>query len=139
MTENKNRTAGSIRTTLQKHGGSLGSSGSTTHYFYNCGVIQLSKKDISDEKALELAIYAGSNDCMSLNDCHEIITKKDDFYKVKNTLLKSVKNLIYSGIEWRANSFIDISKEESKDFENMLELLHGDDDIQKVFHNCKLV
>ena len=47
------------------------------------------------------------------------IVKKDDFYKVKNTLLKSVKNLIYSGIEWRANSFIDISKEESKDFENM--------------------
>ena len=139
MTENKNRTAGSIRTTLQKHGGSLGSSGSTTHYFNNCGVIQLSKKDISDEKALELAIYAGSNDCMSLNDCHEIITKKDDFYKVKNTLLKSVKNLIYSGIEWRANSFIDISREESKDFESMLELLHGDDDIQKVFHNCKLV
>ena len=139
LTENKNRTAGSIRTTLQKHGGSLGSSGSTTHYFNNCGVIQLSKKDISDEKALELAIYAGSNDCMSLNDCHEIITTKDDFYKVKNTLLKSVKNLIYSGIEWRANSFIDISKEESKDFENMLELLHGDDDIQKVFHNCKLV
>ena len=43
------------------------------------------------------------------------------------------------GIEWRANSFVDISKEESKDFENMLELLHGDDDIQKVFHNCKLV
>ena len=76
---------------------------------------------------------------MSLNDCHEIITTKDDFYKVKNTLLKSVKNLIYSGIEWRANSFIDISREESKDFESMLELLHGDDDIQKVFHNCKLV
>ena len=76
---------------------------------------------------------------MSLNDCHEIITKKDDFYKVKNTLMKSVKNLIYSGIEWRANNFIDISKEESKDFENMLEQLHEDDDIQKVFHNCKLV
>ena len=95
------------------------------------------KKNISDEKAFELAIYAGSNDCMSLKNCHEIITKKDDFYKVKNTLMKSVKNLIYSGIEWRANNFIDISKEESKNFENMLELLHEDDDIQKVYHNCK--
>ena len=68
---------------------------------------------------------------------HEIITKKDDFYKVKNTIIKSVKNLIYSGIEWRPNNFIDISKEESTDFENMLEQLHEDDDIQKVFHNCK--
>ena len=137
LTENKNRTAGSIRTILQKHGGNLGSSGSTTHYFYNCGVIQFEKQNISDEEALELAVNAGSNDCVTFENYHEIITKKDDFYKVKNTIIKSVKNLIYSGIEWRPNNFIDISKEESTDFENMLEQLHEDDDIQKVFHNCK--
>ena len=51
--------------------------------------------------------------------------------------MKSVKDLIYSGIEWRPNNFIDISKEESKNFENMLEQLHEDDDIQNVYHNCK--
>ena len=139
LTENKNRTAGSIRTILQKHGGNLGSSGSTTHYFDNCGIIQFAKQNISDEEALELAINAGSNDCLTLENYHEIITKKDDFYKVKNTIIKSVKNLIYSGIEWRPNNFIDISKEESIDFENMLEQLHEDDDIQKVYHNCKSV
>ena len=137
LTENKNRTAGSIRTILQKHGGNLGNSGSTTHYFYNCGVIQFSKQNISDEQALELAINAGCNDCVNLKNYHEIITKKDNFYKVKNTVIKSVKDLIYSGIEWRPNNFIDISKEESKNFENMLEQLHEDDDIQNVYHNCK--
>ena len=139
LTENKNRTAGSIRTILQKHNGSLGSSGSTTHFFYNCGVIQLSKKDISDEKVLELAVEAGSKDCVSHIDFHEIITNKDDFYKIKSNIEKSIKNFIYSGIEWRANNFIDIPNNESKEFESMLEMLHEDDDIQKVFHNCKLV
>ena len=138
LTENKNRTAGSIRTILQKNGGSLGSSGSTSHYFNNCGVIQFLKKNISEEEAIELAINAGSNDCVTKTDYYEIITKKDDFYSVKNIIIKSVKNLIYSGIEWRANNFISISKEESKDFENMIEQLHEDDDIQNVFHNCKL-
>ena len=54
LTENKNRTAGNIRTILQKHGGNLGSSGSTTHYFYNCGVIQLSKKIFQMKKLLNL-------------------------------------------------------------------------------------
>ena len=137
LTENKNRTAGSIRTILQKHGGNLGSSGSTAHFFNNCGVIQFSTQNITDEQALELAINAGSNDCVTLKNYHEIITKKDDFYKVKNTVLKSVKDLIYSGIEWRPNNFIDISKEQTKDFLNMLEQLHEDDDIQNVYHNCK--
>ena len=139
LTENKNRTAGSIRTILQKHSGNLGSSGSTTHIFNNCGIIQISKKDISDEKVLELAVNAGSKDCISYKDYHEIITNKNDFYKIKNNIKKSIKNLVYSGIEWRANNFIDIPKEESKEFESMLEMLQEDDDIQKVFHNCKLI
>ena len=139
LTENKNRTAGSIRTILQKHSGNLGSSGSTTHIFNNCGIIQISKKDISDEKVLELAVNAGSKDCISYKDYHEIITNKNDFYKIKNNIKKSIKNLVYSGIEWRANNFIDIPKQESKEFESMLEMLEEDDDIQKVFHNCKLV
>tara|TARA_B100001250_G_scaffold154395_1_gene132672 strand:- start:707 stop:1426 length:720 start_codon:yes stop_codon:yes gene_type:complete len=139
LTENKNRTAGSIRTILQKYGGNLGSSGSTTHFFSNCGIIQVSKKDISDEKILELAIDSGSKDCVSNRDFHEIITNKDDFYKVKSKIGQSIKNLIYSGIEWRAHSLVDISKEESKEIENMLELFQEDDDIQNVFHNCKFV
>ena len=139
LTENKNRTAGSIRTILQKYGGNLGSSGSTTHFFSNCGIIQVSKKDISDEKILELAIDSGSKDCVSNRDFHEIITNKDDFYKVKSKIGQPIKNLIYSGIEWRAHSLVDISKEESKEIENMLELFQEDDDIQNVFHNCKFV
>ena len=139
LTENKNRTAGSIRTILQKYGGNLGSSGSTTHFFSNCGIIQVSKKDISDEKILELAIDAGSKDCVIHRDFHEIITNKDDFYKVKSKIGQSINNLIYSGIEWRPHSLVDISKEESKEIENMLELFQEDDDIQNVFHNCKFV
>ena len=34
LTNNKNRTASSIRTILQKNGGRLGESGSTTHFFF---------------------------------------------------------------------------------------------------------
>ena len=46
LTENKNRTASSIRTILQKNGGRLGESGSTSHLFYNCGIIRIEKKKI---------------------------------------------------------------------------------------------
>ena len=49
LTDNKNRTAGSIRTILQKCGGNLGATGSTTHFFDNCGVIQILKEKISEE------------------------------------------------------------------------------------------
>ena len=139
LTENKNRTAGSIRTILQKCGGNLGSSGSTTHFFSNYGIIQIPRKEISDEKILEIAVDAGAKDCISLTNFHEITTNKDDFYKVKNKIRQSIENFSHSGIEWRANSFIDISKDDTKEVENMLELFQEDDDIQNVFHNCRFL
>ena len=46
LTDNKNRAASSIRTVLQKNGGRLGESGSTTHMFYNCGIIRIEKNKI---------------------------------------------------------------------------------------------
>ena len=44
LTDNKNRTASSIRTILQKNGGRLGETGSTVHLFNNFGIIHLEKK-----------------------------------------------------------------------------------------------
>ena len=88
---------------------------------------------------MEIAVDAGAKDCISLTNFHEITTNKDDFYKVKNKIRQSIENFSYSGIEWRANSFIDISKDDTKEVENMLELFQEDDDIQNVFHNCRFL
>ena len=101
LTDNKNRTASKIRTTLQKFGGNLGSSGSTTHFFENCGIIQISKEGMSDEKLLDFAAKIGAKDCFSHKDFHEIITIKEDFYREKNEREKLIKQFSYSGIEWR--------------------------------------
>ena len=139
LTNNKNRTAGSMRTALQKFGGNLGGSGSTKHFFDNYGIIKISNKNISDEKALDFAAKVGAKDCVSYKDFHEIVVNKEDFYKVKNDLEKITKNLIYSGIEWRPKNIVSLKKEETLELINMLEFLQEDDDVQNVFHNCKFL
>ena len=137
LTDNKNRTAGSIRTALQKYGGNLGSSGSTTHFFENCGIIQISKENISDEKALDFAVKVGARDCFSYKDFHEIITSKEDFYRIKIETEKLLNNLTYSDIEWRPKSPVMLKIGEDKEIEEMLNSLEDNEDVQKVFHNCK--
>ena len=139
LTDNKNRTAGSIRTTLQKFGGNLGGSGSTTHFFDNLGIIQIPNESISEEKAIDFAATIGAKDCLSCKDFHEVITNKEDFYKVKNESEKLAKNLIYSAIEWRPKNPVNLKKEEMLELESMLELLQENDDVQNVFHNCKFL
>ena len=139
LTDNKNRTAGNVRKNLQKFGGSLASDGSTTHFFDNLGVIQFSRDGISDEKALDYAATLGAKDCFSYEDFHEIITIKEDFYRVKNESGKLIKKFDYSGIEWRPKNKVSLKKDDEKKLINLLEILEEDDDIQKIFHNCNLI
>jgi YebC/PmpR family DNA-binding regulatory protein len=138
LTDNKNRSASSIRTILQKSGGRLGESGSTTHLFFSCGVMHVNKEKFSDENILEIAIEAGAQDCKSSNDFHEIISKKEDFYKVKSIIEKKVDDFNYSGIEWRPHNEVQINKEQSEKILQLIESLDEDDDVQNTFINCNI-
>ena len=86
---------------------------------------------------MDFAARVGARDCYSNKDFHEIITKKEDFYKIKIEFEKLAKNLIYSGIEWRPKSNFVIKEKQTEEIEDMLDLLEQDDDVQGVFHNCK--
>ena len=137
LTENKNRTASTIRTILQRNGGRLGENGSTSHLFYNGGVIRIENRNLNNDEALELAINSGANECESFNEYHEIISEMKDFYKVKNKIENKISNFIYSGIEWRAHNVLKLSNEQKKKVVVMLESLDEIDDIQNIFINCE--
>ena len=138
LTDNKNRSASSIRTILQKNGGRLGETGSTTHMFNNYGIIHIDRKKISDDEVFEIAINAGAKDCSQLNGIHEILTEKEDFYKVKTLIEKKISFFSYSGIEWRALSYLNLNKDQSKKMVEVLQSLEELDDVQEIFTNANL-
>jgi YebC/PmpR family DNA-binding regulatory protein len=138
LTDNKNRSASSIRTVLQKNGGRLGESGSTSHMFSNCGVIHVDKKKIKEEEIFEIAINAGAKDCLSLDEIFEIITEKEDFYKVKTELENKIEFLNYSSIEWRPSNYINLGKEQSEQLADVLNALEELDDVQNIFTNANM-
>ena len=138
LTDNKNRSASSIRTVLQKNGGRLGETGSTKHLFFNCGVIHIDNKKFKEEEIFELAINSGAKDCSNLENYHEIISEKEDFYKVKNELEKKLIKLEYSGVEWRPMSRINLNEEQSKKVFELLLALDELDDVQNIYVNTNL-
>jgi len=137
LTDNKNRTASNIRTIFQKFGGNLGESGVASHQFKQAGVIRIDKKKISNNDILELAINAGAEDCSSNNQYYEVITAKDNYYKVKLEIEKKIQEFITSGIEWLPINKISLSQEKTKSILNFLETLEDDDDIQHVYANLE--
>ena len=138
LTDNKNRSASSIRTVLQKNGGRLGESGSSTHMFSNCGIIHIDKKKIKEDEIFEIAINAGAKDCVSLDEIYEIITKKEDFYKIKTELEKKIETFNYASIEWRPLNYIDLNNDQSEKIVEVLTTLEELDDVQNIYTNANL-
>ena len=138
LTDNKNRSASSLRTILNKNNGRLGETGSTKHLFTNCGVIHVNNKKVKEDEIFELAINSGAKDCSSQENYYEIISEKEDFYKVKSELEKKLNKLEYSGIEWRPLNSISLDKEQSKKIYELLLALEELDDVQDVYINIDL-
>ena len=138
LTDNKNRTASNIRTIFQKFGGNLGEPGVASYQFRQVGIIRIDKNKISDNNILELAINVGAENCSSNGKYHEVITAKDNFYKVKLEIEKTIKEHISSGIEWLPKNKISLDLEKTKSVLDFLETLENDDDIQHVYANLEI-
>ena len=135
LTDNKNRTASNVRTILQKNGGSLGTQGSATHNFKQAGVIRVDKNEISEDKILEYAIDSGAEECISTSNFHEILTEKNELYEIKKKLEKNISNFISTQIEWISLNKAELSNEKKDLFNEMIELLEEDDDVQSIYTN----
>ena len=139
LTDNKNRTASNIRTIFQKSGGSLGTQGSASHNFQQLGIIKIDKKEISDEKILDLAIESGADECLSYKDHHEVQCQMSEIYNVKKALENKVSNFISTEIEWVPLNNIKIPKEKHEILINFFVSLEDDDDIQNVYSNAEFL
>ena len=106
--------------------------------FLNCGVIHVEKDKIKEEEIFEIAINAGAKDCINLENIFEIITEKEDFYRVKMELEKKIQKFNYSSIEWRPINHIELDKDKNNKLFEILTALEELDDVQNVFTNLNL-
>jgi len=86
MTDNRNRAAGEVRNLLEKGGGNLGAAGSVSYIFKRVGSLVFDKSAVDEEKLTMTAIDAGAEDVLSEETTIEVVTKPEDFEKVRDAL-----------------------------------------------------
>ena len=138
LTDNKNRSVSNIRTIFQKFGGVLGETGSVSYQFEQIGQIKIKKELMSTNDALELAINAGAEDCVTTDLHHEINCKKEEFNSVREQIEKKIKDLNFAGLIWNPLSKVNLDKEAFAKVVNFLEQIEDDDDVQNVFTNFEV-
>ena len=133
------------KTELQKHafdkfGGNLGTPGCVSYMFSRKGVIVIEKTDAIDEDALmEAALEGGMEDMITYDDSYEILTAPDDFDAVSEALKAAGYEFVEADIDYLPSMESEPTDEEDiKNLKKMIELLEDNDDVQKVYHNCKI-
>ena len=77
LTDNRNRTAMLVRSTLTKRGGNLGTDGSVSYLFERKGVI-VTDKSVDEDEAMMVALDNGALDFVVNDDNYEIYTPVED-------------------------------------------------------------
>lgn len=139
LTDNKNRTAGNVRTIFGKRGGVMGESGSVTFNFERIGFVQYPASVADADKIFEAALEAGANDVVSDDEHHDIETLPDDLGTVTEALEKQFGTPSASRLDWKPMVKTDITdKETAEKFFAFIEALEDDDDVQQVYHNAEI-
>ncbi len=135
LTDNRNRTAMLVRSTLTKRSGNLGTDGSVSYLFERKGVIVIDKT-IDEDTAMMTALDNGAIDFIVNDDNYEIYTTPEDFIKVKVSLEQlGVKEFLTSEVTFVANNLIELDEEQTEKVQNLIDALDDIDDVQNVYSN----
>ncbi len=138
LTDNRNRTASSVRSTFSKAGGALGETGSVSFSFDHVGEITY-KLSVGDaDKVMEAAIDAGAEDVVTDEDGHTIYCGFEDINEVSKALetvlgeAESVKAI------WKPQNTIEVDEEKAQSLMKLIDTLEDDDDVQNVYSNFEV-
>lgn len=137
VTDNKNRTAGEIRSTFTKAGGSLGETGSVGFMFEHKGVIDV-KPGPSEDAVMEAALDAGATDVIDNGeDGIEVRCEFSDLAAVTDALSQAGFELGESQGRYLPLSTVKVEGDTAQKVMRLLNNLEDNDDVQNVYSNVE--
>lgn len=138
LTDNRNRTASEVRAAFNKHGGSLGESGSVSFMFDRIGLIHYPADVASADAMFEAALEAGAEDVVSGEGGHEITCAPDDVSHVREALEQRFGAADAARLDWKPNVSIAIDERQAETLFKLLAALDDNDDVQRVMANYEV-
>ncbi len=135
MTDNRNRTAGDIRSYFTKYNGSLGATGCVGWMFDQRGVITFSN-DVDFEKLFEAAINLDALDVIEDEETYKVLTTPENFQAVVEGLEAEGFKSETAELSRIPQNTIEVTDEAvAGQILKLLEKLEEHDDVQNVYAN----
>jgi YebC/PmpR family DNA-binding regulatory protein len=141
MTDNRNRTAGDIRSYFNKYNGNLGYDGCVAWVFEQKGVIRLDAKGNDEDVILEKALEAGAMD-VSLNEDDgqwEITTEPLSLNTVCDALTADGIKIASAEVTRIPQNSVRVTDQtHAKQLMKLLDAIESQEDVQAVFANFEM-
>jgi YebC/PmpR family DNA-binding regulatory protein len=143
LTDNRNRTAGEVRSTFTKGGGNLGATGSVMHSFARKGVIRVKPgTNVTEEKVMEVALDAGADDVLATSADEgggfEVRTEPSSLHATGVALEKAGFQLSQSVLTYLPQNTLKLEGDAAAKVLKLIELLEDNDDVQNVHANLEV-
>lgn len=140
LTDNRNRSAQSIKHIFSKYGGAMGGPNSVAWQFEQKGVIRIDNQQLTNKNAEELELQIidlGAQDIKKTDEELIIYTNVADLHKVSQGFNSLGINVEYAEIEYVPKETIIVSAEDQNKVDKFLEALDEDEDIDDYYTNLK--
>ena len=140
LTDNTNRTVGSLRQIFNKYGGRLGEQNSVLRMFERKGIIRIVdfKSKISNLDDFQLKVIdLGDKDIKVEEDELAIYINSDDLEKIKKVIEQEGVEVDYAEIGWFAKDLIKISGSSQKKTDAIFNELDNNPDISDYYSNIE--
>lgn len=138
VTDNKNRSASSVRMNFSRNDGNLGSDGSVSFMFDRRGIITFSKEN-DFENLLEIGITAGALDVIEKENEIIVLTEDKDMENILNILKDNNLIPIESEIGMYPQSEILINDiDTAKSIMDLYDALEDNEDVQNIYSNFNI-
>ncbi len=135
MTDNRNRTASTVRSTFAKCGGNLGETGSVSFMFDRTGEVTYPPEAGDADTVMLAAIEAGADDVESSEDGHTIYCTDTDLNAVATALEAELGESASTKLIWKPNISTEMDLEAMQKLMKLIDALEDDDDVQRVTSN----
>ena len=138
LTDNKNRTAASVRNIFTKSGGNLGATGSVAYMFNRKGVIEYDAEVVSEEAIMEAAVEAGAEDIATEDCVITVTTDPNDFASVLEALQEKGFESVSAAVSMVPDTYVALDADTTQKALKMIDKLEEDDDVQTVSSNIEI-
>ena len=135
-TDNNQRTVANVRSYFNKHGGSLGTSGSLSFLFDQKSVFHIKPGDLDSEE-FELELMDLDAELEAEEEEWLIYGAFDQFANIQKYLEEKGLEIVSAEFERIPNDYKEVTAEQREAIEKLLEKFEVDEDVQNVFHNMK--